>query len=231
MGAAVDDVHHRHRKHPALDAADVAVERQAGGLGGGLGHGERDAEDGVGTQPSLVRRAVEGDHRLVDRDLILGIHAADRVEDLVLHRLDGLEHALAVVAALVAVAQLDRLVGAGRGARGHGGAAERTVLEKDIDLDGGVAAAVENLAGGDVGDRGHGRSCGCVAAGSSRGCRRGPRVLRRCPRRAYPPSVGCRQAPGRSETLGGLHKTCRMPCLFARLRRRQPPSPDLRRRR
>jgi hypothetical protein len=34
---AVDDVHHRHRQDPGLGAADVAVERQAGGLGGGLG--------------------------------------------------------------------------------------------------------------------------------------------------------------------------------------------------
>ena len=111
--AAVDDVHHRHRQHARLRAADVAVERQARGLGRGLGDGQRDAEDRVGAEARLVRRAVELDQRLVDGDLILGIHAADRVEDLALTLSTALQHALAAVAALVAVAQLDRLVRAG----------------------------------------------------------------------------------------------------------------------
>ena len=61
--------------------------------------------------------------------------------------LDGLEDALAEVALLVAVAQLDGLVGAGAGARGDGGAADGAVGEDDVDFDGRVAAAVEDLAG------------------------------------------------------------------------------------
>jgi hypothetical protein len=63
--------------------------------------------------------------------------------------------ALAVVAA-VAVAQLDRLVGAGGRARRHRGPTEGAVLEGDVDLHGRVAAAVEDLACGDVDDGGHG---------------------------------------------------------------------------
>ena len=59
------------------------------------------------------------------------------------------------IPALVAVAQLHGLVGAGRGARRHGRAPERAVLEQHVHLDGGVAPAVQDLAGGDVGDRGH----------------------------------------------------------------------------
>ena len=88
-------------------------------------------------------------------DLVLGLHAADRLEDLAV---DGFDRALDALAeeARAAVAQLDRLVRAGRGAGGHGGAAHRAVFEHDVDLDGRVAAAVENLAADDVDDGGHG---------------------------------------------------------------------------
>ena len=79
---------------------------------------------------ALFGRAVERDHRLVDGDLVLGVHAADRLEDLAVDGLDRLQHALAEIARLVAVAQLDRLVRAGRGARGHRRAAHRAVLER-----------------------------------------------------------------------------------------------------
>ena len=155
--AAVDDVHHRHGQQPRIRAADIAVERQAVRLGRGLGDGKRDAEDGVGAEPALVLRAVELDQRLVDLDLVLRLHAADRVEDLAVHGLERLLHALAEVARLVAVAQLDRLVRAGRGAGGNGGAAERAVLQRHIDLDGRIAAAVEDFAADDVDDGGHAR--------------------------------------------------------------------------
>ena len=58
---------------------------------------------------------------------------------------DGVEHALAAEA-LVAVAQLERLVLPGRRAARHTGPPERTVVEPDVDLDGGVAARIEDLA-------------------------------------------------------------------------------------
>ncbi len=80
MGAAIDDVHHRHRQKMGVRAADIAIERQAGGFGGSLGDGQRNAEDGVGAEARLVRRAVELDHRLVDLDLVFGIQAADGVD-------------------------------------------------------------------------------------------------------------------------------------------------------
>ena len=95
MRAAIDDVHHRHRQDMGVGAADIAVERQAGRLGRRLGDGQRDAEDGVGAEPLLVGRAVELDHRLVDVDLVLGFHAADRLEDLAVDGLDRLLDALA----------------------------------------------------------------------------------------------------------------------------------------
>ena len=158
MHAAIDDVHHRHRQKPRRGAADIAVERQVVGDRRRLGDGERDAEDGVGAEPALVRRAVERDHGLVDLDLRLGIHAGERVENLAIDGLDRVLHALAEIALLVAVAQFDGLMRAGRSAGRHGGAAARAVVQHDIDLDGRVAAAVEDFAADDVDDGGH--ACG-----------------------------------------------------------------------
>ena len=103
----------------------------------------------------LFGGAVEGDHRLVDLDLILGVQAGDGVENVAVDGLDRLQDALAAVAALVAVAQFHRLVRPGRGARGHRRAAHGAVLEDDIDLDRRIAAAVEDFAGDDVDDGGH----------------------------------------------------------------------------
>ena len=67
---------------------------------------------------------------------------------------DGIGDALAQPVA-PPVAQLDGLVGAGRGARGHGGAAEGAVLQRDIHLDRRIAAAIENLTGVNIDDGGH----------------------------------------------------------------------------
>ena len=136
-------------------AAEVAVERQAARLGGGLGRRQRHAEDGVGAEAALVPRAVELDQRRVDAALVLRVHAGERVEDLAVDRVDRLLDALAEVARLVAVAQLHRLVRARRGARRHRRAAHRAVLEHDIHLDRRIAAAVEDLAADDVDDGGH----------------------------------------------------------------------------
>jgi hypothetical protein len=55
-----------------------------------------------------VRRAVERDHRLVERPLVGGL-ADERRGDLAVDVCHGLAHALAEVAPLVAVAQFERL--------------------------------------------------------------------------------------------------------------------------
>ena len=124
MGAAVDDVHHRHRQHVGEGAADITVERQVRFLRRRLGDRQADAQDGVGAKAGLVRRAVEIDQQRVDPFLLGGFVAGQRIEDLAVDGIDGLQHALAAVAALIAVAKLDCLVGAGGGARRNGGAAE-----------------------------------------------------------------------------------------------------------
>src|SRR6185312_7949917 len=89
------------------------------------------------------------------RHLIGGVEARERIEDLAVDCLDGALDALAAIASLVAVAELDRLMRAGRRARRHGGAAQGAGLQRDFDLDGGIAAAVQDLAAVDVDNGAH----------------------------------------------------------------------------
>ncbi len=155
--AAVEDVHHRHRQDVRVRTADVAEQRQRRRVRRGLGHGERNAEDGVGAEPGLVRGAVKVQQRLVDQPLVVGAQPDDRGSDLVEHGLHRLVDALAAVTR-AAVAQLHRLVFTGGRARRHRGAGERAVRQGHLDLDRRVAAGIEDLAGSDLLDDGHWRS-------------------------------------------------------------------------
>jgi hypothetical protein len=144
VGAAIDDVHHRHRHHRLAPGGEclpeITIERQPGIARRGVGGCERDGENGIGPEASLVFGAVELDHLLIDARLVARVRAEhggfeDRVD--VLH---GLEHALAEIALLVAVAQLHSLTRAGRGARGNRGPAHHAGVENDVGFDGGVTA-------------------------------------------------------------------------------------------
>jgi hypothetical protein len=126
-------------------AADIAVERQFARFCGGLGDGQRHAENGVGAEARLVRGTIEVDHRLIDAELVERVEALDLVEDRGVDVLDCLGHALAEIL-LAAVAQLHGLMRAGGSARGHGGAAKAAIIEHHIDFDGRIAAAVIDLA-------------------------------------------------------------------------------------
>ncbi len=213
VGAAVEHVHHRHRQQRRLAAAvelgQVAVERLAGVGRGGLGRGQRDAEDRVGAQPALVGRAVELDHRLVEGALLGGACARQRRGDLAVDVGDRARDALAGPG-VAAVAQLDRLELAGRGARGHRREAARAGLERHLDLDRRVAARVEDLAGVDGGDGAHGaRQSIDGRAGRARLLERFGRARRRAPeaRSAPPRRPGIFFAPrslepGRVRALG-----------------------------
>ncbi len=144
MGTAVDHVHHRHRQHVRVGAADVTEQRQFELVRRSPRHRERHAEDGVGPQAALVVGAVEIDHREVEGSLVEGLHADERSRDLGAGVSDGLGHALAPVA-VSPVAQLDRLELSGRRPRRDDGAAPGARLEEHLDLDRGVAARVEHL--------------------------------------------------------------------------------------
>jgi hypothetical protein len=153
--AAVEDVHHRHRKDVRALAAEVAPQRQPLLAGGGVGRGERHAEDRVGAEARLVGRAVELDQRAVQTLLVLGVVAVDRLRDLAVDVAHGLRDALAQVGALVAVAQLGGLELAGRRARRHSGAPGCSGAQRELDLDGRVAPRIEDLAGMDLLDLTH----------------------------------------------------------------------------
>jgi len=115
--AAVDHVHERHGEKRGRVAAERPVERTSGGGRRGARARERNGEDGVRSQTRLVGGAVERDEPGVDRRLIADVESAEaRTEDVV-HVPDRAEHPLARVATRVSVAQLDRFVGSGRGAR------------------------------------------------------------------------------------------------------------------
>ena len=98
----------------------------------------------------LVLGAVQVDQGLVQEGLLGGVQAQHGLGDLGVDVLDGLEHALAQVAVLVAVAQLDGFARAGGGAGGHGGAAHGAGLQQHVAFDGGVASAVQDFAADDI---------------------------------------------------------------------------------
>ena len=90
----------------------MAEERDAGIRCCGLGARERDGEDRVGAEATLVRRSVQLDQPAVERLLVAGVHPAHGVRDLAVHVRDRLRDRLAAVG-VAAVAELDRLVHAG----------------------------------------------------------------------------------------------------------------------
>ncbi len=124
MRAAIQHVQHRRRQNAGVDAAEVAIERNLKRLRNGARGGHRNGQDRVGAQLAFVRRAIERNHGLVDQPLIGGIHAFELGSDHGLNVGYCLQHALAQVVALVAVAQFHGFVLAGRSARGHNGAAQ-----------------------------------------------------------------------------------------------------------
>ncbi len=120
-----------------------------------MGRRQRDAKDGVRAELALVRSPVEGDQRRVETRLIRGVCAEKLGGNDLADVGDGLEDALAAVLGLVAIAQLDRFVGPGGCARRDAGAPDRTIDQDDVDLDGRVAARIEDLSGFDGLDAGH----------------------------------------------------------------------------
>ena len=137
---AVEDVHHRNRQRLRERATDVTEERHPELLGRGVRHRHRDAEDGVRAERLLRRSAVRLDHRAVDADLIGSITPENNLGEALVHVLDGLRDTLAPIALLVAVAELQRFVFAGRRARGNGGAPGGAALQHHFHFQGRIAS-------------------------------------------------------------------------------------------
>ena len=151
--AAVDDVHHRGGQQPGADATQVTVQRQAAVTCRRMCTGQRHAQDGVRAEFLLVLGAVEFDHPLVQADLIERVEAAQFVGDFRVHVVNRRQNPFTEVFRFVAVAKFEGLVDTGAGPAGHRRPAERAVGQIDIDLDGRISTAIENLSGTNVYNR------------------------------------------------------------------------------
>ena len=149
--AAVDHVQHRHRQRRGVGPAEVRPQRRVAGCG--LGGGEGDAENRVRAEAALVRGPVELDQRLVECFLVARVEPLHGSGELAVHVSDCLTDALAAPLG-GAVAELDRLVHAGRRTRRDDRTAERARFEPNIHFDGRVATRVEHLASVHCGDPG-----------------------------------------------------------------------------
>ena len=93
-------------------------------VGSSFCNSERNAEDGVGAEVRFGFGAVESEHSFVDLDLVESAHADEGFSDGAVDVGNSFGNALAHIAALVAVAELESFVFAGRGARRNGSATE-----------------------------------------------------------------------------------------------------------
>ena len=119
VGAAVEDVHHRNGQERTGgsrslgdERREMFVERAARRRRARMRHRHRNAQHRVGAQPAQVRRSVELHEPGVHGSLV-GVMAAQDARDFIVHMAHGLEDAFAGEPARVAVAQLERLPGAG----------------------------------------------------------------------------------------------------------------------
>ena len=150
MGAAVQDVHHRHRQLVAGHTAQKAVERQLkrGGRRAGRCDGHR--QYGVCAEVGLVLCAVRLQHGGIHGVGVGGIKADQRRVDDGVDVLHRLADALAAEAAFIAVAQLQRLKLAGGCAAGGRTPAHGAVRQPDLGLHRRVAAGVDDLTANDL---------------------------------------------------------------------------------
>ncbi len=152
VGAAVDDVHHGSGQPARRRAAQVSVQRQPAVVGGGVGQGERDAQNGIGPQVAFVGRAVEFDQHVIDFGLVESVETDHGIGQLLVDVGDGRGHALAAVGFVMRVPQFPGFVLALAGAAGYGGAAKGAVRQSHFYLDRGVATAVEDLSADNFGN-------------------------------------------------------------------------------
>mmetsp|Transcript_9771 Transcript_9771/g.18949 ORF Transcript_9771/g.18949 Transcript_9771/m.18949 type:complete len:448 (+) Transcript_9771:1411-2754(+) len=157
MRPSVDDVAHRHRQHQLpgrrlpRKSSHVLVQRHAlrSGTRSACSHG--DPQNCVGTQdrlgpPPLVLGSVESlHHQLVDFLLVLRVHALEFGSDDFVDVLHSLQDALPPVPPLVAVPELQSLVGSCGGATRHSRPVESTGC-LHVHLYCGVSSGVQNLS-------------------------------------------------------------------------------------
>jgi hypothetical protein len=138
-----------------IHATDIAVERHSKFIGSGSRYGKRYTKDRIRPKAALVISAIKFEKDSINVTLIKGIETDKGVVDLVVDMGNSIKHTFTHVAGF-AIAQFNGLKRAGRCTRGNYRSTIRTRFEDDLNLDGRVTAAVEDLAAGDVFDNAHG---------------------------------------------------------------------------
>ncbi|MNV57135.1 hypothetical protein D3C71_1494510 [compost metagenome] len=146
MSAAVHDVHHRNRKLLSVESAQVSVQRHIQINSGSAGYSHGYSQDGVSAQLAFVRRSVQGDHSLVDAQLVKSVHADYFRSDDLVNVLNGSQYAFAQVAGFVVVAELNGFVSACGSAGRNDGAAFSAGFQVYVNFYSRVAAGVQYLA-------------------------------------------------------------------------------------
>ncbi len=114
MSTTVYDVHHRNRQCVSVCTTDITIQRNVKSVSGSVCYGQGNTEDGVGAELALCRSAVEFEHLVVDGALLKYVPALKCRSDDIVHVGNSLEDTLSTETVLVAVAELESLVLAGR---------------------------------------------------------------------------------------------------------------------
>ena len=145
VGAAVEDVHHRHGQVGCRRAAQKAVQRHFLGSRCRLRRRQRCRQNRIGAQMRLVLGAVRRQKRRVHGVQVPRVQPLQCLLYRAVQVCRRLGHALAAVAGGVVVPQLQRLKRAGRCPAGRSAPARRAVFQNDFRLHGRVPARIQNF--------------------------------------------------------------------------------------
>lgn len=131
--AAIDDIHHRHRKTKVIrgvgDGGNVLIKGKMLGICNRLGGGEGNGENSIGAKIGLIFGVVEVEHKLIDLGLVAGVIADKNIANFIIYVPDGLEDTFAAKALWVAVAKFEGFASTGRSTRRNGGTADMVIFK------------------------------------------------------------------------------------------------------
>ena len=134
----------------AVCAAKICIQRKLCGSGCRMSNCQGNTKNGVCTKATLVGSAVKLNHCEVKTALVLCVHADNEITNLSIDMLNCLQDALAKVAALVAIAKLNSLKLAGGSTGRNDCTAKGAVIENNFNLNGWVAAGIEDFTCVDI---------------------------------------------------------------------------------
>ena len=94
MHATVENIEHGYRQGLGCGPAEIAVQRDPLCPGLGLGHGQRNSQNGIGAEFALTRGAIQLNHESVDRRLVPRLLAPQTRRQDPIHVLHRLGNAL-----------------------------------------------------------------------------------------------------------------------------------------